>query len=390
MLGSSLLRKVKLPTVVKAYLGITTLLSLITLTIKYQSYQSLLRTTPVESVAGVSFSSIAVPMLQLIPGSAMFYPWVLLTSTFVETTLVRYAFALVVLYFGLNYCEKMWNYNDSGMLNQAVFSETVIYVTVVAVLTNLTTAITTTVVDVMFLADQELSAPITHGVLSILMAFIVVVKQFSPEHTIKILQGGLTVRVRQIPIMILFMSVVLSLVRRSLSPMLPICNSFYISWMYLRFFQKTTLSNDLITPTTVTQGTVIRGDASDTFAFIQFFPDFIKPTLKPLCRAIYHTSVLLSVIKPFNDDDIETGNLRAIKRINAFTQQDQNVSARDIAERRRQVALRVLEERVGKDDFPVRSMSSASIPQLPRTNSSVVVSAPASTPALVEAGSDKK
>ncbi|GMF08382.1 unnamed protein product [[Candida] boidinii] len=221
------------------------------------------------------------------------------------------------------------------------------------------------------------------------MAFVVVLKQQSPEHSIKLFNGFLKLRIKQLPLLLLILSLTISLlITKSLFPYIPIANSFYISWFYLRYIQVNSLSELLPTSESSSSGentngddasrnisnsssnSIVRGDASDTFAFIQFFPDFIKPYLKPICRFFYHSSVFLGIIKGFNDDDIESSNLRSIKRFNSrnvsgidtasnlfsalsFTSnQSQNKpntdeNAKDVAERRRQFALKVLEERVG-------------------------------------------
>ena len=81
------------------------------------------------------------------------------------------------------------------------------------------------------------------------------------------------------------------------------------------------------------------GDASDTFQLIYFFPDLIKPILRPFFNFIYNVVVVkFKVIKPFHDIDIDIGNTiaesRGAKKIMT------------VEERRRQLALQVLEERM--------------------------------------------
>ena len=58
--------------------------------------------------------------------------------------------------------------------------------------------------------------------------------------------------------------------------------------------------------------------------------------------------VCLGIITPFNDDSIEQGNIRAQKRLEQANQTQKSV-ANSVAERRRQVALQVIEDRINKE-----------------------------------------
>ncbi|KAG7813576.1 hypothetical protein KL921_001122 [Ogataea angusta] len=311
------------------YLSLTTILSLLASIIRLQSYNAVKTQNP-----EITFSEIVVPVLQLVPNRALFYPWTLLTETFVETSVLKFLIAVTVFYFGINYLEKHWNLNNENK----IFSETVYYITIVTVATNGSTVLLEMLFHVLSFQSAKLTEPVNHGVYSLMMSFVVVLKQLSPEHNLKIF-NTVSIRLRQLPFILLCTAVVVSLITRSLVPVVPIFNNFYVSWVYLRYYQINTLS-DLL-PSNNTRS-MVRGDASDTFAFIQFFPAGLHKVLRPLCRACYHTSALVGIIRPFNDDDIESGNLRTIKRLNTQT----TTVTREIADRRRQVALQVLGERV--------------------------------------------
>ncbi|OWB56385.1 hypothetical protein B5S28_g2285 [[Candida] boidinii] len=365
---------------------------------------STLKSTPPVTVLLISLYSIlsgihlvtysrspnGVSDLQLVPIDSIFKPWVYITSSFLETTSIDFLLGLIVLYFGSKYCESIWNYSGSIGTNSKIFSESIWFLIVVAIFSNITSVLINILfVDIFGLNPNVLSIPLNYGLLTLLMAFVVVLKQQSPEHSIKLFNGFLKLRIKQLPLLLLILSLTISLlITKSLFPYIPIANSFYISWFYLRYIQVNSLSELLPTSESSSSGentngddasrnisnsssnSIVRGDASDTFAFIQFFPDFIKPYLKPICRFFYHSSVFLGIIKGFNDDDIESSNLRSIKRFNSrnvsgidtasnlfsalsFTSnQSQNKpntdeNAKDVAERRRQFALKVLEERVG-------------------------------------------
>ncbi|KAG7709410.1 hypothetical protein KL914_001800 [Ogataea haglerorum] len=310
-------------------LSLTTILSFLTSYIRLQTYNVAKNQNP-----EIAFSDIVVPVLQLVPNRAFFYPWTLLTESFVETSVFRFLIAIAVFYSGINYLEKHWNLNNENK----VFSETVYYITIVTLATNGSTVLLEMLFHLLSFQSAKLTEPVNHGVYSLIMSFVVVLKQLSPEHNLKIF-NTVSIRLRQLPFILLCAAVIVSLTIRSLVPVVPIFNNFYVSWVYLRYYQVNTLS-DLL-PSNNTRS-VVRGDASDTFAFIQFFPAGLHKALKPLCRACYHTSALLGIIRPFNDDDIESGNLRTIKRLNTQT----TTVTREIADRRRQVALQVLGERV--------------------------------------------
>ncbi|GAV28999.1 hypothetical protein PMKS-002478 [Pichia membranifaciens] len=98
--------------------------------------------------------------------------------------------------------------------------------------------------------------------------------------------------------------------------------------------------------------TASRGDPSDTFALVEFFPDLVKPYAKPVFDGIYQLSVLLGLVRPWNDEEVDIGNIRSTFRVSGT--QGFNISkatsgdpvSSDIDERRRQVALKVLEQSV--------------------------------------------
>lgn len=90
---------------------------------------------------------------------------------------------------------------------------------------------------------------------------------------------------------------------------------------------------------------VIKGDASDVFKLVDFFPNISKPYLSVVFDKGYELAVLLGIITPFNDDSIEQGNMRAHKRLEQIDQTQKSI-ANSVAERRRQVALQVIEDRI--------------------------------------------
>ncbi|ODV84013.1 hypothetical protein CANARDRAFT_182069, partial [[Candida] arabinofermentans NRRL YB-2248] len=289
---------------------------------------------------------IIIPSIQLVPNQSIFNPWTFLSEPFVETNILKYFISIIILYFGITYLERHWNLNNENK----IFSETVYFITIISIITNFITVLIKFIIALSTSSSSttDLSLPVEHGIFSISMSFIVVLKQLSPEHNIKLLKT-ISIRIRQLPFLILSLTFLLSLIRLSITPIVPIFTNFYITWVYLRYYQLNNIA-DLLPSTTTTNSTsnsnsLVRGDASDTFAFIQFFPSQLQSYLKPLCRLTYHSSVFLGLFKPFNDDDIESGNLRTIKRLNTINSGGSMTG--EIADRRRQVALKVLGDRVG-------------------------------------------
>lgn len=139
---------------------------------------------------------------------------------------------------------------------------------------------------------------------------------------------------------------------------------FLTAWIYLRFYR---LAPSLATASTSTaseggygyggygDGSVIRGDASDTFAFAHFFPDAVQLVLAPLADRVYDILVSLKICTPFSSADVEAGNEQASARAEGGLPSLMDPSGRgrgagqgrrEEAERRRALALRALDQRL--------------------------------------------
>lgn len=81
------------------------------------------------------------------------------------------------------------------------------------------------------------------------------------------------------------------------------------------------------------------GDASDTFQLIYFFPDLVKPILRPIFDSTHRVFIKLKLIRPFQTDEVD--------RSNAVAEQRGAKKISDpVEERRKQLALQVLQERM--------------------------------------------
>lgn len=279
-----------------------------------------------------------VPFIQLLPRYAIFYPWVFATAIFAETSLVGFSISLVVLVVSTKYVEKFWGYK-----------EVIKFIFLNGILTNLITVIMVIIINVLGENVHGMNQPLGGGI-SYYMGFLVVLKQVIPEHNVVLFQGLVNFRVKHFPFILLVFAFTWSVVFQTFYPILPATFAFVVSYNYLRFFQN--FYADTLLPTTNPAAggsrdtSIIRGDASDAFQLVEFFPGVTKPVLVPVINGIYDISVLLSLIAPFDEDAIEQSNLR-VQTMNQKVE-SMSKSSDSEADRRRQVALQVIESRVNQ------------------------------------------
>jgi hypothetical protein len=115
-----------------------------------------------------------------------------------------------------------------------------------------------------------------------------------------------------------------------------VTTGFLTSWTYLRFYKQA--FPDLET----TQPSSLRGDASETFAFAEFFPDLVKPFIAAFSNQVYNILVSLRICTPFSQADVSAS------RGETFMQRSAGApgGARAEAERRRALALKALDQRL--------------------------------------------
>lgn len=332
-----LIRVRNIPKSTRILVGSLLTISFFVFVAKVKQYHNLV----VENGEEVSFYNMKIPYLQLIPRTTIFYPWVIVTAIFAEITILSFILSGVILIFSSKYIEKFWGWK-----------EVVRFILVIGSATNFVSVLITIVCNILRDDIKGMDQPLGGGI-SYYFGFLVVLKQLIPEHNILLFQGLLNLRIKQVPFILLIIVLLWSLlITGSLYPAIPSLSSFMFSYLYLRFYQ--TFSDDLVLPITNIAGesssiVFTRGDASDTFAFVEIFPAFSKPYLGPLFDKVYEIGVLLGIITPFNDESIEQSNLRAQKRQDQVNQAQKNV-ANSVAERRRQVALQVIEDRINKEN----------------------------------------
>ena len=190
---------------------------------------------------------------------------------------------------------------------------------------------------------------IINGNVALEAAFLVAFKQLVPEHTVSLFRASIRIRVKHFPAVFVLLN--------SLSgPLLGTDTAFFLSWLgfltawiYLRFYRVA----PLLATTATGEEAVIKGDASDTFAFSHFFPDSIQVVLDPLTDSIYKTMVAFRLCVPFSEEAIDQSNEQASARAEGGLPSlmtggrgGRVGGRREEAERRRALALKALDQRL--------------------------------------------
>ncbi|KAI5250090.1 DUF1751-domain-containing protein [Aureobasidium subglaciale] len=279
----------------------------------------------------------AVPALAIIPASSLRYPWTTLSAALVETNPVSFAISAITIFYGGRYLERAWTSQE--------FAKFVLFVTMIPNL--LTFAIYCLWYAVS--GNKVRANTIINGNVALEAAFLVAFKQLVPEHTVSLFRASVRIRVKHFPAVFVLLN--------SLSgPLLGTDTAFFLSWLgfltswiYLRFYR---LAPSLAT-TATGDDAVIKGDASDTFAFAHFFPDSVQVVLEPLTDSIHKTMLALRICAPFSEEAIDQSNEQASARAEGGLPSlmtggrgGRGGGRREEAERRRALALKALDQRL--------------------------------------------
>jgi hypothetical protein len=188
------------------------------------------------------------------------------------------------------------------------------------------------------------------GGIAIQAGFLVSFKQLVPEHTVAIAKGLIRMRVKHFPAIFLLSNTISGIILGTETAMFLAYFGFMTAWIYLRFYR----ASPSLSSTATGDGSIIRGDASDTFSFAHFFPEPIQTPVGALADGIYNTLVSLKVCTPFLDQDVDAGNEQASARaegglpsiMNPNSRGGRGGATRAEAERRRALALEALNQRL--------------------------------------------
>ena len=330
-------------------------------------------------------SETTIPMLSIVPGVSTFYPWVYITSTFLERTLPPFLVTGAAILFSGRYCEPIWGTVEFGR-----------FVLLLILVPNIALTIFHTLVIGQF-TGATAAAPdsLPTGGVALVAGFLVAFKQMIPEHRILLFKGLVQVKVAWLAAIYLFLyTVVFGLLQlKGFHDAPKAWTGFFVSWIYLRFFRvsyvdpllpfSNTINNvalagpSLASPasaaTASSGGIKIKGDVSDTFALNQFFPEPLRSLIKVVSDYTFSALVALRVCAAFDQDEVDASNVRAANRASGghsyvmsnYNQRRFNLgsgntssngsgtpqstlggahSTRAEAERRRALALRMLDE----------------------------------------------
>lgn len=278
------------------------------------------------------FRDITVPFVTLIPVTVVKFPWTLLTTVFVEKSVISLLISGACLGLAGRYLERVWGLKSLG-----------IFYLMLTVIPNLITLFCLVFLFSITTNEWWLQNPIC-GSTAIQAGFLVAFKQLVPEHSIVLFQGAIRVHVKHLIMPILISYATLGIIIKS--PVMTILPwvGFLTAWIWLRFYRVMYIDSllpmsDSLTAAADTQ-TKIKGDASDTFAFADFFyPQPVKQIVETFSNTIFDALCVLRICTPFNTEEVEASNQRASMRTGS-------VSENSDADRRRALALKVLEERL--------------------------------------------
>ncbi|GLI75903.1 hypothetical protein PoHVEF18_004169 [Penicillium ochrochloron] len=309
------------------------LISLLALSLLY----NIARWRQLDTSAGSVQTSPIIPYLTLVPSLFYYYPWTLLTATFVEQNIFTVALNAATIFYGGKYLERAWGSRE--------FSK---FIIAVAVIPNVVIVPFYLIWGALGGSSSRALTQICGGV-AIQGSFLVAFKQLVPEHTVAIFKGLVKMRVKHFPALFLLLNTISGIVIGTDTAAVLAWLGLLSSWTYLRFYKR---QPDLTG--TSTNGLGIKGDASETFAFACLFPDVMQPPIAFVADQIYALLVTVRLITPFSEDEIASGNQQVLARGEAGLPtllSNQRGGARgsgkrEEAERRRALALKALDQRL--------------------------------------------
>ncbi|XP_072378602.1 transmembrane protein 115 [Diabrotica undecimpunctata] len=267
---------------------------------------------------GLSFSDEAVRVISVTPGYLMppsFWIWTTFTFCFMEIHFYEVLVDIVTVGLCGKLIEPLW-----GQMEIMTFFAIV----------NLGVAVLTTAFYFILYCctfnTEFLFSVHIHGLAGYIAGVCVTVKQIMPDLVILKTPFG-KISNRNVPLTVFFLSVIVKLIGLvdGTYPTM-FFSGMIVSWVYLRFYQKHS------------NGT--RGDMADYFTFASFFPNVIQPPIAVLSNVIHTGLVKIGlcrkVVRKF-DMSNPTGVTVTVP-----------IADQHDMERRRQIALKALSERLSK------------------------------------------
>lgn len=268
----------------------------------------------------LSFSERAVDILSVTPGYLMpptFWIWTIFTFCFIELHFWEVLVDLITVGLCGKLIEPSWGQME--MLQYFAITNTG-----VAILTSFYYLFYS-----MITKDAELLFDVhIHGLAGMNAAVSVAVTQIMPDHLIARTPLGKFAN-RNVPLTVVIVSILLwaiGLLDGTYPAMF--ASGLYVSWVYLRFYQRHS------------NGT--RGDSAENFRFASFFPNVLQPFVNLIANPVYQGCLRIGMVKRLVPQYSNSSSLQSVT-VHSLA----GVDPHDM-ERRRQIALKALSERLSK------------------------------------------
>lgn len=268
----------------------------------------------------LSFSEQAVNILSVTPGYLMpptFWVWTIFTFFFIELHFWEVLVDLITVGLCGKLIEPSW-----GQMEMLQFFA--ITNTGVAILTSFYYLFYS-----MITKDAELLFDVhIHGLAGMNAAVSVAVTQIMPDHLIARTPLGKFTN-RNVPITVVILSITMwafGLLDGTYPAMF--ASGLYVSWVYLRFYQRHSNST--------------RGDSAENFRFASFFPNVLQPFINLIANPFYQGCLRIGIVKRLTPQQSNSSSLQSVS-VHSLV----GVDPHDM-ERRRQIALKALSERLSK------------------------------------------
>ncbi|XP_066379754.1 rhomboid-like protein 19 isoform X1 [Miscanthus floridulus] len=203
----------------------------------------------------------AATYLTLIPARTIPFAWNLVTAGYIEQTIPGVIVSIVGLLLFGKVLEPLWG-----------AKELLKFIFIVNLSTSACVFVTTIVLYYITQEESYLYTPVS-GFYGVLSGLLVGIKQILPDQELNLFV--LKISAKWIPSIVAFISVAVSFfIKESMSYLPIILFGSYMSWIYLRYFQRRLEVG-------------LKGDPSDEFSFSSFFPGFLRPILDPIA-SIFH------------------------------------------------------------------------------------------------------
>ncbi|KAJ2735530.1 hypothetical protein IW152_001451 [Coemansia sp. BCRC 34962] len=321
-----------LPLVTKALSVAYLVLSLTAMLLRFGA------TTDADSGSDPSYIASQDPARFLIlrPGFIVSYPWTILTTVFVETNFVLMVIGLALLVAIGGFLERQW-----GARSFALF----------VVVATTVPALTAALVSVALYAVRGsahsgiIYATRVGGLAGLVSAFTVGLKQLMPEYSVKLFGGALSFRMNELPGVYTLLAPIMFTLLSDLGSVLLVNIGFLEAFVYLRFYRR--------------EGSLY-GDRSEAFAFTTFFPEFVQPLIARLSSALYGVAVACKLITSDEGYRQQNVDLEAGLGSSSSNELDTLAVPEDSnADRRKAIAAKALEMRLGNSGPPPTSSAAA-------------------------------